>query len=555
VWPTPSSDDAPVTDPCLTAAEVARTALDVEEVARIYVVGCRAAALPVRLTAASEAATLLWQSANYKAALAVLDASGVPADLSLRDASTRGIALFRVVNLRQLRAELLLQLGRTTEALDALFELGLEITALDAPDAEQLLSRVRQPIKQFQMLDRRDDALRLEQLLRRAERRVEAYNEIRDRILEPSRGDTSEDSRFIYDQYSETPYLLYYSWNPTRDAGVALQLEQSLLVQDFLGTEALRSLRPWLTVTDASGDWIAGVRRGGPIAVSVPFTRTLAHLRIGVRQEAIDRALQEFQFQWVTPLAVVCMCGVLGGISLWAQSRASLQQAQLLARQREFTTRVTHELKTPLAGIRVMAENLESGAWSRPDQIRDASRRIQQEADRLTARVDQVLAVARTRTIPNPEPFDPEEALLLAIDDWGPRLEQAGVRLHADLQVTDPVRGDRQAITDAVACLLDNALKYRRQGAESQVWLALSQHDDKVVVEVTDNGIGVPPPMRAAIFDRFVRVEGPNRGTAGGHGLGLSQVREIAETHGGTVVCAEGRDGGARFTMLLPAHT
>jgi signal transduction histidine kinase len=556
VLPSRSVDESPVFDRCLAVAESARSVLDIHEVARIYVVGCRAAPLPVRLAAATEAANLLRQAHEPGAALETLDASGVPSDLALKDAMARGIAAWRVVNLRQMRAELLIELGRTTEALDGALQLGLEITALDGPDAEDLLARVRYPIlrKWLRTPERHADAARLEQLVRRAERRVQAYAEIRDRILEPRGGPTSEGSRFIYDQYSDAPYVLFYGWNDANDVGVALQLEQAALVQDFLATEAMRGLRPWLTITDASGGWIAGVRRGGPIAISVPFTRTLAHLRIGVRQEAIDRAMEEFQFQWITPLLVVCMCGVIGGVSLLAQSRAARQQAMLLARQREFTTRVTHELKTPLAGIKVMAENLESGAWSDPAQIRDAALRIQQEADRLTARVDQVLAVARTRTIPNPEPFDPEEAVLLAIDDWGPRLEQAGVRLHADLEATDAVRGDREAITGAVACLLDNSLKYRKDGAESEVWLTLVQKGDAVEIEVVDNGIGVPAKMRKAIFERFVRVEGENRGKAGGHGLGLSQVAEIAEAHGGTVVCTEGRDGGARFTLRLPAH-
>jgi signal transduction histidine kinase len=183
------------------------------------------------------------------------------------------------------------------------------------------------------------------------------------------------------------------------------------------------------------------------------------------------------------------------------------------------------------------------------------ARRIVDEADRLTERVDESLAVGRERTVPDARRFDPEEPLLEAVDDWGPRLEDAGVKLVADLHPTDPVTGDPAAIRDAVACLLDNALKYHDPNKpQKMAWLTLQQEGKNVVIEVTDNGIGVPPEMRAAIFDRFVRVEGPNRGLSGGHGLGLAQVAEIARLHGGTVACTDGVDGGARFTLRLPAH-
>jgi signal transduction histidine kinase len=558
LYPVSAVQDAPLTDACLDAAEAGRSTLEVHEVAGLYVSGCRTASLPVRVYAATEAATLLSQASDPEEALAILDASGVShdRDLTLTEGIARGIAPWRIVNLRLLSAELKLQLGRGDEGLQDDYGLGLEITALDAPDAEPLLGRVRHPIlKELRSNDHRADADRLEVLLSRAERRVQAWTEIRDKILQPARnGQVSEGTRFIYDQYSATPWLLFYGWSPNGRLGVALELEQSAVLDEILASEPLRGLKPWLTVTDAGGEWVAGVRRGGPVVISVPFTRTLAHLRLGLHQEAIERDLADLQFQWVTPLSVVAFCAVLGGIALFVQARASRQQAALLGRQREFTTRVTHELKTPLAGIRVMAENLETGAWSDPSQVRAAAGRILAETDRLTGRVDEVLAVARTRSIPNPEPVDPEEALLVAIDDWGPRLEQAGVRLLADLNPTDAVRGDAGALTDAVACLLDNALKYRREDRpDPKVWLVLSQSGKWVEIAVTDNGIGVPAKMRGAIFDRFVRVEGPNRGTAGGHGLGLAQVREIAEAHGGTVACSEGVEGGARFTLRLPA--
>lgn len=556
LFPAPALvEDRQIVDGCISAAEAARATSEVHDIAALYVAGCKSRPLPVRLVAATEAATLLHQAHDHAAALQALAHSDVPADLGLTEGIGRGIAPWRIATLRLLRGQILMSLGRVDEGLQYHYQVGLEIAALDAPQAEALLGLVqhRTP-RQLRANGHRQQADQLDLLLGRAARRVEVWGEVRDRIVEPARvAPVTTGSRFIYDQYSDTPWLLFYDWSPTGQIGVALQLEQAALVEEMLNSSALRPLRPWITITDPAGQWVAGVRRGGQLVVSVPFTRTLTHLRVGIRQEALESTLVDLRSQWLTPLLVVGIFSFLGVAALYAQLKASQQQAALLARQREFTTRVTHELKTPLAGIRVMAENLESGAWSDDRQVRVAASRIITEADRLTARVDQVLAVARTRSIPRPEPFDPEESLLSAVDDWGPRLEAAGVKLLADLHPTDPIVGDAGAIQDAVACLLDNALKYKRDDRpDPMVWLLASQQGRWVEISVTDNGLGVPPKMRSSIFERFVRVEGPNRGTAGGHGLGLSQVREIVEAHGGTVVCTEGVDGGARFTLRLP---
>jgi signal transduction histidine kinase len=184
------------------------------------------------------------------------------------------------------------------------------------------------------------------------------------------------------------------------------------------------------------------------------------------------------------------------------------------------------------------------------------ARRIFQEAQRLGQRVDDVLAVVRERSIPQPVAFDPEEPLMEAVERWGPRLDDAGVELHVDVDVAPQVLGDASAVRDAVGCLLDNALKYRREDRpDPTVWLNLKADGRDAIIEVIDNGIGVPTGMRKRIFDKFVRVEGPNRGMAGGHGLGLAQVAEVARLHRGRVDCSDGIEGGSRFVLRLRGGT
>ncbi len=540
--------------PCIRHAnDMLLASVDRVRVAQELSLGCRNEGLLVRTHAAIQAAYMLSDAGQPAEALAALEWAKMPQG-SLLDAAKRGMPPYRVAVFRYAYAELLLELGKTDRALDLLTTLGLQITELDAPDLAaplQLLMLGEQGIlKLLERNGRSEDAARMLALTQRAERRLVALREVHAQLLSrPS--DPDAPPRWIRDQYSDTPFLLYFGWHG--DLGVALQLEQQSLIANFLKTR-MRAYRQHVTITDTKGTWVAGARRGGDFAASAPFSRTLSHLNVGIRHTALDATVGTINEQWMVPTVIIVVCAALGLTLIVQMARLTHRQYELLNRQRAFTTRVTHELKTPLAGIRLMAENLEVGAFRGDAQRREMARRIVEEADRLKARVDEVLAVAREHSIPSPEPFDPEEAILNAIDLWGPRLETAGVKLHGDLHPTDEILGDGDALRDAVGCLLDNALKYRDpEQAEPQVWLELRQDGKQIEISVADNGLGVPKPMRKAIFQRFVRVEGPNRGKSGGHGLGLNQVREIVEAHSGTIQCVEGVDGGARFVVRLPA--
>jgi len=542
--------------PCLGAAKAVSIVegYDAVTLAELYVDGCAGQPMTVRLVAATEAATVLHRAGRDDLALLALDSARLPPDLPVGEAIAKGLAPFRVVGHRTQRAQILLSMGRMDEGLDLLYATGREVADLDATHANGLLPYLRWPIMaELEEHGREQQAVDLADRLERAERRARAWREVEERLLPRSASDLSEPGRFVQDQYGDPPFVLYYRLVRGGEYAAAAVLDQSALIADFAAS--LPALGPDLVVTDADGSVVYGATAGGPIAVAVPFTRTLTQLRVGVREQAISTRVRSYGNQWLTPLLVTVVFVLVGIAGISAQMRATNRQNELLVRQREFTTRVTHELKTPLAGIKVMAENLQMGAFRDPTHREDMARRIVDEADRLTARVDEILSVGRERTVPNPRKFDPEEPLLEAIDDWGPRLEDAGVKLIADLNPTDSVLGDAAALRDAVACLLDNGLKYHdERKAEPTVWLTLGQDGKHIVVDVADNGIGVPTAMRKAIFERFVRVEGPNRGAAGGHGLGLAQVAEIARMHKGTVECTPGVDGGARFTLRLPAH-
>ncbi len=541
--------------PCVRRARelASEPGVDALQLAAAYRSWCSREGLGVRIVALSEAMAALLDEDLFADVLEALDQEGLPPEMSVREAALRGVSPLRAIVLKFERAEALLGLGEREEAFDLVLQTGLEIAGLDAPDLANQLQWIEEAIRRLERNDETGRALRLRAEYARAIRRLSGYQEVVRSLLNRLPPQNAEQPRFIYDQYNDNTYLLFTRWAQGSQTGVALQLDQAALLEDFL--DDARRFRNQLVVTDSSGKQYAGVRRAGEVAFEVPFSRTLPHLRVGLLQSAVDTRMSRLDKEWIVPALLAGMMLLLGFYALYEQIRASRQQRLLLQRQREFATRVTHELKTPLAGIKVMAENLELGLFKTDADREEMANAIVREADNLTARVNEILSVAKERTLRKPEPFDPEEALLEAVEVWGPRMEAAGVRFLADLAPTDEVNGDMEAIRDAVACLLDNALKYRRPDEDPpRVELTLDQEGRMIRIAVTDNGLGVPAGMRAEIFDRFVRVEGPNRGKAGGHGLGLAQVADIVKGHNGRARCEEGIDGGARFVLELPAH-
>lgn len=536
--------------PCVMATRMIADVTPPALLAEAWVRGCAGAPLAVQAFAASEAFSTLFNAQDPAGALAVLQVPGIDDERPINGDLDRGISTFRRALRRIQIAHAEMALGRESAGLDRMARTAAEITQLDGPALEPVLSFVQYPIiNELRAHGRKDQAQRIERLFRRSERRQRALEELDQRVLEQT-SPSSTAPRFVYDQYSPSPYVLYYGQFRDGDRGVALQLDQPGMIDSFI--DETKRLRKHLVVLDATGRRLAGDADAKLSGIEAPFSRTLTHLRVALTEEGVaervDRVPSQSIFLYLAMLASITG----GGVALAAQFRAAEHHRLLHQRQRDFTTRVTHELKTPLAGIRIMAENLAAGAWATEAQREDMAQRIIDEADRLTQRVDEVLAVARTREIPHPKVFDPEEPLMETVEQWGPRMEAAGIQFEADFDVTDGVLGDAVAIRDAVSCLLDNALKYADPSkTEHLVRLSLRQDGRFIHVRVEDNGLGVPPGMRESIFERFVRVEGPNRGTAGGHGLGLAQVREIARAHKGTVQCEDGEIGTC-FHLRLP---
>lgn len=222
-----------------------------------------------------------------------------------------------------------------------------------------------------------------------------------------------------------------------------------------------------------------------------------------------------------------------------------LERARL--RERRFVSDASHELRSPVAAIRQQAEV----ARSYPDgtSTQELADVVLEEDARLQRLVEDLLLLTRVDegTLPlRSAPVDVDDVLFDEVK-----------RLRATTELTvdgsgvsaGRVLGDREQLERLVRNLTDNAARH----AVHRVRLALREDDGRVVLEVDDDGPGVPEDMREAVFERFTRLDDARDRQHGGAGLGLSIVSEIARAHGGSVAVADAPLGGARFTLTLPA--
>jgi PAS domain S-box-containing protein len=221
-------------------------------------------------------------------------------------------------------------------------------------------------------------------------------------------------------------------------------------------------------------------------------------------------------------------------------------------RKDEFLAVLGHELRNPLAAISLAADILTARGGD-PERKRWAAEVVERHADQLRRLVDDLLDVSRAshgKIALETEEVDLRRVVAAAIESCAPILKGKEHELSVTLP-DEPVtlEGDPGRLTQVVTNLVDNAAKYTPSGGRIEV--ALKSGDGKVVIAVSDSGIGVEPDMLERIFGPYEQAEGTgNRGL----GLGLALVKELVTLHGGTVLAAsEGEGRGATFTVELPA--
>ena len=230
-------------------------------------------------------------------------------------------------------------------------------------------------------------------------------------------------------------------------------------------------------------------------------------------------------------------------------------QSEKIARDRSrFAASAAHELRTPLAGLRVYGEMLADDLGD-PNRRRDYARHVAAEADRLSRVVSNVLGHAkleRGTLAVETRAGDLASAVRAAVERLRPTVEAHGATV--DLRIDDglpDVAFDEDAVGQMLANLVDNAERYSRASADRRVHVRLRPEADGVALEVADHGGGIPPAERKRLFRPFGRGSDPD--APAGLGLGLAMVAHLARAHGGRVRCDDAPGGGSLFTVLLPA--
>lgn len=261
-------------------------------------------------------------------------------------------------------------------------------------------------------------------------------------------------------------------------------------------------------------------------------------------------AALDAQTTWLAALLVCALAAELA--AFWAMRRALTREARLGELKSAFVSSVSHELRAPVASMRLMAENLEAGVVAEPEQRQAYHRLMAEECRRLSVLIDNVLDFARIeqdRRLYHMTETDLAALVREAVELTQPRAAQRRQQIHAEPEPLERIC-DGLAVRQALINLLDNAIKFSPEGGAIHVQLAA--RPGEWTLAVADAGPGIPPEEHLRIFERFYRLGDELRRETQGTGIGLSIVEHIAQAHGGRVKVESAPGAGARFTLVIP---
>jgi two-component system, OmpR family, sensor histidine kinase SenX3 len=223
--------------------------------------------------------------------------------------------------------------------------------------------------------------------------------------------------------------------------------------------------------------------------------------------------------------------------------------------RRDFVANVSHELKTPVGALALLAETVEDAADD-PEAVRRFAGRMRYEAARLTSLVKDLITLSRIQAaepVPEPVPVKLDAVVAEALDRCRMKAGSRGIDLVAATEHGLSVLGDEDLLVTALRNLLDNAVDYSPEHTRVLVSIKCAA-EDTVEISVADQGIGIPERDRERIFERFYRVDPARSRATGGTGLGLAIVKHVTAAHGGNVTVWSKVGAGSTFTLRLPLY-
>jgi len=254
------------------------------------------------------------------------------------------------------------------------------------------------------------------------------------------------------------------------------------------------------------------------------------------------------------PRNVSARVAPLGSRLVLALVEDRTRERRIEAVRRDFVANVSHELKTPVGAIKLLAEAVQD-ASDDPEAVHRFANRMLTESDRLAHLVQQVIELSRLQgdePLESPEPVELDEVISVAVDTSAMDAGAKDIKVLVEGQPGIGVLGNEEQVTAAVANLVANAVHYSDPGAKVLVTTKIV--DGYVEISVVDQDIGIPKDEIDRIFERFYRVDPARHRSTGGTGLGLSIVKHVAATHGGDVRVWSVEGQGSTFTLALPHH-
>ena len=326
--------------------------------------------------------------------------------------------------------------------------------------------------------------------------------------------------------------------------GAALRLlPDAVVVVDEAGQEVMRSEAAQRFVAARHSDAIAAAAIDEMLADACRGEASARELQLyGPPREVLSLTAQ--------PLVE---SGLIAGAMVVIRDMTDARRTDEV--RRDFVANVSHELKTPVGALGLLADTIAVGGDEAV--IRPLAERIGREADRLAQIIDDLLdlSIIEAQEAPDRETVPVAMIIDQALDRARPGADAAGVPLAAaEVPAVLALRCDRRQVVSAVTNLLDNAVKYSEPGARVSV-SAAALADDWIEIAVSDEGIGIPSRDLERIFERFYRVDRARSRATGGTGLGLSIVRHVAQAHGGEVVVESTEGVGSTFRLRVPAQS
>lgn len=309
-------------------------------------------------------------------------------------------------------------------------------------------------------------------------------------------------------------------------------------------------------------DAVDGVVRASPAAYAYGLVRghTVVHKELldmtaGVRRDGVilEKTLELPRGPLGQGTIIVQVRAAMLGeeyILLLADDRTEITRTEEI--RNDFVANVSHELKTPVGAISLLAEALESSADDET-AVRRFAKRMHKESGRLAALVQDIIELSRLQgasVIQQGGPVDVNAVIAEAVDRSQLPAESKNITIVVGSRTEEKVFGDQDLLVTALRNLIDNAIRY--SPPNTRVGIGVRSKEGLVSISVTDQGEGLSAEDQERVFERFYRVDAARSRHTGGTGLGLSIVKHVASNHGGEVTLWSQPGQGSTFTLRLP---